>query len=166
MNMAVEHISIFMNEILIVCSILFIAGCALIFTSINWRIKARQSLLWEKAEGIIIDSRVIESSMGSSDVGRSVSYKAFIQYTYTVNGVQYSSERVFWGESLQSSRKAPSKQLISRFPKGEKVVVFFCPSNPKESVLIYGYYNDNIIISLVSGILLAISGIVVYFLIR
>lgn len=155
-----------MNEILIVCSIIFIAGCAIIYSSINWIIKARQSLKWDEAEGIIIDSRVIEHSMGSSDVGRSVSYKALIKYTYNVNGVQYSSERVFWGESLQRSRKAPSKQLILRFPKGEKVIVFFCPSNPKQSVLIHGYYNDNVTMSLVMGILLAISGIVIYFVIR
>lgn len=153
-----------MNEILIVSGIIFIFGFTLLCDSIYCFINIRNSSNWEKTEGSIIESKVVESSIGNSSVGQSVAYKAFIEYTYTINGTQYNSSRVFFGETLLKAKKTESKLLITKFPIGEKVTVYFSPRKPKSSVLINGYFNDNVLIECVFGFLFVFVGIAFYIL--
>ncbi|WP_457640029.1 DUF3592 domain-containing protein [Persephonella sp.] len=98
---------------------------------------------WKKSEGVILKSDIKKDSS-------TVSYDYYypdVLYRYTVNGKEYTSNRIFLTE-IASDRKTIEK-LVSQFPEGQKVVVFYNPLKPEDSVLKRGYHAGMFIQTLV-----------------
>lgn len=81
----------------------------------------RQSKEWPRAFGVL-----------HVEVGK---YRKELSYRYRVNGVDYSSSRVVFGELGNRARSREWEQAVRR-PDGSAVEVFYMPDNPQESTLI------------------------------
>ncbi|NPA13406.1 MAG: DUF3592 domain-containing protein [Aquificae bacterium] len=98
---------------------------------------------WKKTEGVVLKSSL------RKDIS-TISYDYFypdVEYKYTVKGKEYISNKVFLTEI--ASDEGTIKRLISQFPEGAKVKVYYNPLNPKEAVLKRSYHAGMFIQTLV-----------------
>lgn len=91
---------------------------------------ARTSEAWPTVEGRVVRSEVDHST--DSEGGDS--YLPQIDYTYTLDGMQYENDRVRFGENSYSFRRQAEAE-VERYPVGRRVDVYYEPGNPENSVL-------------------------------
>ena len=109
----------------------FIAmGIAGVWTGIRQFSLARESCDWPSVKGVIAESKVLRSSDGEGGIG----FYPTIEYDYEVCGEMHQSSQVAFGE-VTSGRRDYAERLVSKYPAGSSVEVYFDPSNHKASVL-------------------------------
>lgn len=96
-------------------------------------IKAKSTENWDKTDGIITYSELLDlTSVGEADS----TFKPKIEYSYTLNGNEYKSKRIYFGSHILTSyNKRHSQKLVEKYPIGTKVIVYFDRLNEKQSVL-------------------------------
>ena len=78
-----------------------------------------------------------------SNSGRAITYTPIVRYQYTVDGKTYTSGRItyysqsfvrspLWALFTSVPRKA--EEIISRYPEGQSVVVYYVPDDPASAV--------------------------------
>lgn len=97
---------------------------------------ARATEQWPQTEGEILESELRETS---SDNGSTL-YSAHVVYHYALDGGEFESNRVWYGDSYSTSDRSEMFEIVKRFPVGETVTVYYSPDKPSESVLIPGAY--------------------------
>ena len=102
-----------------------------IFWGIPTARNAMESKNWPSADGRITISSVSEN-YDSDD--NSVTYGAKMAYNYTVNGLPYTGGTVAFGD-YSSSDPSHAGGIVSRYPVGKSVKVYYDPSDPKMSAL-------------------------------
>ena len=107
-------------------------------------------------DGEIICSKIEEEY--DSDGGGG--YKAAIQYKYTIGEKEYFSNRIFYGNNILKTFPKSVKNLVTKYAKGEKVIVYYNPRYPNMSVLETGVHAV-IYRALFTGLLLLLSSIIV-----
>lgn len=80
-----------------------------------------------------------------------------IHYTYVVDGQQYKSDRVFSNNGYANDDLDQQEAIITRYPEGKDIEVFFNPLNPGQSVLFPGDSPGTEVIH-TFGIVLALLG--------
>lgn len=102
---------------------------------------ARQSVAdsakWPSTPGRItfsgVSAHVPDREVDSS---RSATYEAIVEYTYTVQGVEYHGNRLgFTGGGTTSGLRSDAEKTLIPYPVGATAAVFYDPYNPSESVL-------------------------------
>jgi hypothetical protein len=132
-----------------------VAGVVIFILSLRAIIRAKSSKSWNTTSGEIIESKFIE--FGSSGDSERI-YGAKIKYKYVVQGTEYMSRRIYFGSSLLSNFKRWNGLRYARkFPKGEKVTVYFNRLNSKVSVLEPGIRSEIIFTSAI-GIIVFLFG--------
>jgi len=111
-------------------SIFVIIGVVIAFFGFRSMKKARASTGWDTVEGVILDSKLDRSD--SSDSG--ASYSADILYEYHLDGAKLNGSRVSFGE-LSSGDASDASRVLSRYPEGTKVQVYYNPDDPFDAVL-------------------------------
>jgi len=94
---------------------------------------ARLSLSWPTTTGTVVHSEVT-SHDSRSDGKTTRMYSADVHYRYTVNGGQYSSDRVTLGDSSTSSAGG-KQEIVGRYPAGARVMVYYDPDYPQSALL-------------------------------
>jgi len=61
-------------------------------------------------------------------------YKANITYNYKVEGIDYTGDKVNFGD-YSSSNSSHASAVLSRYPPGKAVKVYYSPKQPKLAVL-------------------------------
>ena len=89
---------------------------------------------WPSAQGEVLYSSVQEKYVRHND---SYDYSASIEYTYTVNGIQYKGSVIQrgLGEQLKNTKFLNAFYTARRFSKGTPITVFYKSENPIESVI-------------------------------
>lgn len=93
---------------------------------------AKASESWPSTPGVIVTSRM-DVDYGNSDDAES-KYIAVISYNYKVNTMDYTADRVFF-DSHSYLKKIQADKIISRYPVGKKVNVYYNSSKPHMAVL-------------------------------
>ena len=91
-----------------------------------------RSRRWPDVPGIITNSHTTEHSTGEGRV-----LIPTVNYNYSVDGVAYSGSRVAFGDDTSYAR-GYAQDVCSRYPIGQKVRVFYDPSDSASSVLAPG----------------------------
>lgn len=118
--------AMFFMPILAVIGILLI-----IFWGIPTARNAMESKDWPSTDGWITISDV-SKNYDSEDDG--FTYGAKVMYSYTVNGMTYLGGTVAFGD-YSSSDQTHASDIVSRYPIGKNVKVYYDPKDPKTSVL-------------------------------
>lgn len=117
--------------LIIIIFFAFIVLIGLIGAWNNYK-NAKASESWSSTNGFIVSSRV-KTDLGKSDDDEP-RYTASIIYKYTIDGIEYTSERVAFS-SHTFLQKGKADRLVFRYPKGKKVKVYYDPKRLQEAVL-------------------------------
>ena len=131
-------------------------GIILIIHFVYIFILSKKSTKWRITEGKIISSEMNEILDGGS------SYYADIQYKYTIGEEEYFSDRIFYGNNIGKNLPFSSKTLVNKYVKEKKVIVYYNPRNPNESVLETGVHAV-VYRALFSGILFLLLSVILFF---
>ena len=97
------------------------------------------SVSWSSTSGKVI-KRTLRHRSNSRSTSLGTPYY-IIEYTYAVNKVQYTGERIRFDKDAVSSAAAGNRQV------GDAVDVYYAPEDPQKSALVKGYHggrDDNI----------------------
>jgi hypothetical protein len=109
-----------------------------------------RSLYWPNTTGVILKAHV--EHFGTRN--RDNMYGPNISYEYMVGVKNYEGQCVYFGEYKGSASAA--QEIVSKYPAGAKVKVYYCPSKPQIAVLESGVHSRIIGIPL-SALLLFIG---------
>ncbi len=88
---------------------------------------------WARTEGHVISSAVESTQYGTS-LTTSPTYHALIVYEYRVGGLVLHGTRLSVGDHA-FRRAADAQEVVTRYPVGRTVTVYYHPFNVTESVL-------------------------------
>jgi Protein of unknown function (DUF3592) len=91
---------------------------------------------WPTTPGRIIAAGTEQFKDREPDSGGSRTlYKSFVQYTYEVNGHQYTGDRVSLGVTISSTIPALARRQAAKFQPGAEVTVYYNPLDPTDCCL-------------------------------
>ncbi len=96
--------------------------------------KANDSLRWPSTSGQILSpgtKTVSHWSGRHGDYGSSEQEVRVVRYSYTVDGAEYSGERISYGGGAYEN----AKNAVAKYRAGYTVKVYYNPSDPSEAVL-------------------------------
>lgn len=118
--------------LLFVWAFLFGGIATLIFGSVS-SIEAFYSRSWPIVEGVIKVSQV-DTYLSQSDTGATTMYHPQVSFNYFVNGKQYHSDLISLGDYSTSDQKQ-TENMLSLYPIGKLVRVYYDPGRPDRAVL-------------------------------
>jgi hypothetical protein len=113
--------------------LLVVGGIALIGYAIHLFSRASAMQKWSAADGEILQSRVVEERDRTDDVHVTL-YRAEMMYGYRVGNSELAGYRRSLADGAASTR-AYAESIVTRYPVGRHVTVYFDPTNPRDSVL-------------------------------
>ncbi|MDJ0699185.1 MAG: DUF3592 domain-containing protein [Woeseiaceae bacterium] len=100
---------------------------------------ARASTDWPSVPGLVNHSE-LEFQRKNTGAGKKTDYRVEIVYEYVVDDQLYRNNVVRFDQGeLTSKRK---ELLVSSYPVGRRVEVFYNPDDPDQSVLVRGSYEQ------------------------
>ena len=87
---------------------------------------------WPTVEGEIIDSDLEQLSETNSKL--TDTYAVSVHYRYSVKGREFIGERIAYGLGVLLMEQS-AQRIVDRYPVGERVRIYVCPTNPAQSVL-------------------------------
>ena len=117
---------------------------------------------WPSVEGIIETSDIDKfrswerkahqsSSSGYLSMRWQTYFRPDVAYHYSVNGIEYHSNRISFGGRVYASFDHFARNRIRRYRPGERVVVYYKPGNAVESVLERRAYGEWVIWALMAA---------------
>jgi hypothetical protein len=110
-----------------------LTGLTIMYLGSQNLFEAHASAKWPTTEGVIISSKV-DRERRSGKHHRTTNYSANIEYEFKYKENIYNGNRTAIGE-YGSGNSSHADEIVGSFPKGLKVLVYFNPNNPSESVL-------------------------------
>lgn len=104
-------------------------GILVLILSTFFLIKTEQAKIWPTASGKIIASEVVNQEDRKGNP-----YSAKIQFAYNVNGRDYVSDKISFGEFGYRDAQY-SQMMVNKYSLNQKVNVYYSPQNPEEGVL-------------------------------
>ncbi len=118
-----------------IISLIFVGvGLFLLFIYFRNLIRVRASEGWPASQGIVVASWIRESHSTDDDGSTSTSYYPEVNYTYSVMGTEYQSDKITFGLKTGGSRGKALK-VIAKYVEGNPVTVYYDPDNPQLAVL-------------------------------
>lgn len=119
--------------------------------------RGEDTLRWPSVRGKVYASRVVEEQ--SRDADNETMYRPDIRYEYVVDGKEFAAKRLAL-EDTSASWRSYADGVVSRFPIGREVEIFYNPDNPSEALL---EPKDAVkwgVVFLVAGIVIGAAGFV------
>src|SRR5436309_2450806 len=113
---------------IVIAIFLMAASIAVEVNTISTFLVAKEAESWPTAPGKITKSELLTEFHGS------VSYKASIEYEYSINGTQHTSNKVRT-RGISTKHRSDVAQLVEKYRAGQQVPVYYNPSNPAEGYL-------------------------------
>jgi hypothetical protein len=133
--------------------IVIVGGFGFIYLGVSFRKDAQDSLGWPKTDGAVQSSTVIRSD----GVGpASNHYKPGVEYSYSVEGKQYSGEDMVIGPT--GTLPWLAKKEAEQYPVGSRVQVYYNPEDHSEAVLKPGV-TKSINGTIAVGVVIVVAGI-------
>ncbi len=121
-------------------------GICICIWGIDTIIKAKKSNNWPSTKGMIISSLVTSKAKNKPPLvlapKKTSAYEAKLLYEYTVKGKTYQSRRLCFGDfGMRTSSRA--KNIVSKYPNGKIVLLYYDPDNHKNAVLEPGITRES-----------------------
>jgi len=112
-------------------------GAGVGFFGFRGLIRARVSVDWPSTQGTVVASSVERHRSTGSEGRSSTTYHAEILYEFSVDGTAFNGDRVAYGD-YGSSSSSHARRIVTRYPEGKSVTVYYMPENPEECLLELG----------------------------
>jgi hypothetical protein len=130
-----QHLLLSMLEIVGGAAIATVGLVKLVTALRTWR-TAAASRSWRRVEGVITESQVVPYRVRISGEGSgSRIYRPMIRYRYTVDGNEYTSDRIYYGRPLGRPWRGQLDKLVRRYPAGRAASVYVPPGDPELGLL-------------------------------
>lgn len=98
---------------------------------------------WPSVQGTIVASSIgiNTSSSNNRQKAADTSYSANVEYTFSVDGNDYSGHRISFGEYASADR-AEAERFLIPYREGQNVAVYYDPDSHRKAVLepgLHGY---------------------------
>src|SRR5437868_6345411 len=113
----------------------FVLGCFLTPMSVSRLLSARDSVNWPVVQGSIFQSQVEDGEWKSRSQGTKPYYQPKVAYSYEVNGTRFQGTKVSFTEHAGTTDPTWAKGIVSRYPMGKRVTVFYKPNDPGFAIL-------------------------------
>ena len=90
--------------------------------------------------------RIDQSEVEEDPGGDEPSYHAKLKYSYRAADRVYAGSRYRYG--LRLSSRPAVQRIVADHPVGKRVVVFYCPNDPQDSVLRTGLGGDDLLVAM------------------
>lgn len=120
--------------------IFFLVGVMILGLGIHSAYFGQQSLAWPTTDGHLWQCS-LEEEHHKFKGGEYTSWRAAVEYSYTVEGKSFTSRQLSFG-SNNSTLREKQKQICDILKKSSRVKVHYQPSNPGNAVLIVGSDNN------------------------
>lgn len=144
-----------------VAALFALVGLALVLLGARDARRARASVAWPSAPGVITTSRVTERET-RRDGRKWVQHSADIRYEFTVGAGRYTGSRVTLADVYGS--RASADRAVGRYPVGAEVTVRYDPDDPTVCCLVPGSAEGVTIWYGIGGAFLALGGAACFFL--
>jgi len=91
------------------------------------------------------------------------SHNPFVNYDYEVNGKHFICSRIGYGGINFGRDRKTAERIVSKYPVGAEVLVYYDPYNPRDAVLEPGS-STRVNVALIAGILMILCGIFIIYL--
>lgn len=118
---------------------------------------AKASTTWPTVDGTVTESRV--ETKKSNERNEGPSYRAVVIYDYKVNDESYTSERIWFGSEVSTSKRAQMREVVDQFPEGQQTTVYYDPEDPSEAVLQPGAFFTSYFM-IIFGAVFAVPGLI------
>jgi Protein of unknown function (DUF3592) len=149
MSLNVRHI------INILCVPVILSGIYNCFQGIQTIKIANETYSWKTAVGTITYAGIEESP--STGKYKTVYRKPVIKYTYIADKRIYQGNTIYWGDDKSSNQVSYTSDVISKYPKNKRIVVYYNPLDPQKSVLEAGTSEVTFTLLVLGGILIFIG---------
>ena len=106
------------------------------------------------AEGKVVQTDVIRKS---AEDHAGWTYRAKVEYQYTVEGTTYEGDRVSFAGRVSTNNEADALEVIATYREGSKVAVYYDPADPEEAVLEPGLTGMVFLFPVIGGVFLVIG---------
>lgn len=98
--------------------------------------KVLRSASWLPVSAEITRSEVAAESLryGLRNI-RGIVYVAHIEYSYEVDGTEYSGDTICVGGELNTSRRSRAEERRAKYPVGVRVCAYYDPKDPSRACL-------------------------------
>jgi hypothetical protein len=124
--------------------------------------RARSQADWPAVAGTIIASEVVTVIIPSPGVRRTEAVE--IRYVYEVGGTIYESDRVNLDTVAVEANSEDGQRLLSTYPSGATVTVYYNPADPAEAVLEREPSPEGIIVGMVLAGMASVVWLLAYIL--
>lgn len=145
-----------MNLAKLVCGLFIVIGLWMSWRGIGNIRVASETNHWQQTVGIITRSEISNDSNHDG-----TTYEPRIDYTYTVNGIQYQGGTIYIGDRANTSDISYAQRFVSKYSINQQVSIYYKPNHPQRSVLEPGVKKATFI-ELAFGIISAFAGISFY----
>jgi len=125
--------------------IFMLVGLILMTPGMRSLMRARDSLAWPKAPGIILFTRITSSTSVDRDAEgiktRTTTYNSPLAVEYEVNGRKHYSNKRRFGQ-LSGSGEQWAQEIAERYPIGAKIQIAYSPADPDLAVLELGISSE------------------------
>lgn len=128
-----------------------------VISAVFMLLKFKRSANWASIEGSILES-TIEKIQGSRTQG-TTDYRINIRYQYTVEGREYTGNRVVAGLPNIAGSRSDREDTIRKYPAGSAAIIHFDPGAPADSALVVGKSLSTAGFIAIAGLLLVVGGI-------
>ena len=118
-------------------------GAYLLWKGVHRLMLASASTKWPTTKGKVTGAETKrEVTSDTDDNHPSVTFSADTAIAYTVNGQQYTTNIMYFGQTLGSGDKSEAALQVLRYPVGKEVTVSYDPENPAGAVLKPGIHSE------------------------
>jgi hypothetical protein len=156
-----DHIGNFMiiDKSILFGSALLVVGILIAFYGFNLLRRCEESKNWPKVVGRIVKYEIVGFKNGNVS-GRTHSVR--VKYEYCVGESSYTSKRyALWGSEY--TNKQDAENATKDMCVGAQADVFYCPSDPRLSVLVTGPRATKKFSEIAWGLLFVIFGLFIIF---
>ena len=82
-----------------------------------------------------VNGKITRSAVATKRSDGKTMFSFDVVYKYEVEGKQYTCNNVYFGGEGSSSSSSSANGVVSRYPKGSEVKVYYEPANPGNAVL-------------------------------
>lgn len=140
----------------LVVSLLGVIGLTGVLRAIWYMMRGTMAASWPTMPGQIKSAEVQERH-----TGRTTKVRAEVRYTYRVEGVEYSADRVFFGDRVYSTLGMTAAREVTQYHPDATVQVYYNPDDHKDAVLEPGI-NGQVWLMLVASLAFMVLGAVAY----
>jgi len=137
---------------------IFCGGSGLAILVLAWKRHREEDITntWQPAPGTILSSEVVQHRPVNPESKEENMFTPMVRYTYSWSGTSFTGYRLTFYQKEYSQSKA--RQIVSRYPSGNNVTVYFDPLHPDEAVLERNTRSFSLFI--ITGLMLCSAGMI------